>query len=172
MRHVTVTAHLKNVGRLPREVVMRTEMIVNTTEERRGVILETIVLEGTVMEMAEMMGIEGADPLPILQHGAIRNTARLQMKETAVLFTTAWTESRMDTPLGRSLARVPQGWFRVQAQMMMSPSLNACLRHLRPKGLFGGNCVTSAINGGWTVRSALAQQCHLNNLLFLPFLIL
>jgi hypothetical protein len=103
MSHVTVTAHLNNVGRLPGGAVMMTERIV---EERRRVILETMVLAGTVTGVVEMVETEGVDPLRIHEHGATPNTVLHQTREITVPFTTVWTEPRTDTLLGRNLSHV------------------------------------------------------------------
>jgi hypothetical protein len=155
MLHATVMAHLNNEGRPQGETVMRTDGTAHTEEERRGIIPETMVLEGTVMVVAVvgMIGTEGVDQAHVRQHGVTQITVLLQMRETTVPFTIAW----MGTPRDRHLAHVPSapGWFHVLT--MMYHSLKACQWHSQLKSLFEGNCVMSATNGRCSVRRALAQ---------------
>jgi hypothetical protein len=152
MLHATAMAHLNNEAHPRGETVMGTDGAINTEEERREIILETMVLEGMVTRVGTM-GIEGVDQAHVHQHGVTRITALLQMREIMVLFTIAW----MDTPLGRHLAHVPsvQRWLHVLMMMYHSPK--ACQRPSRHKSLFEGNCVMSATNGRCSVRRALAQ---------------
>jgi hypothetical protein len=154
MLHAMVTAQMNGGGRPQGETVMRTDGAMHTEEDMRGIIPETMVLEGTVMVVvAGMTGTEGVDQAHVRQHGVTQITVLLQMRVTTVPFTIAW----MDTPLDHHLAHVPsaQGWFHVLT--MMYHSLKACQWHSQLKSLFEGNCVMSATNGRCSVRRALAQ---------------